>query len=121
MSDGDSVSGQLKDLGKEAGKQILSVPKTIAQGVKGQVLNQDSQEKEAKKKQEKAATYYRIREIEAEIAAIRRENEKKQGPEVIKSSETSQSSDKPNKKAKSLDEASRQAVGRAEQGRNFKG
>ena len=121
MSDGDSVTGQLKDLGKETVKGVLSVPKSIIKATPGQVLNQDSEEKEAKKRQEKTATYYRIKEIEAEIAAIRRENEKKQGPEVIKSSETTQSEDGSNKKTKAMDETSRQAVGRAEQGRNFKG
>lgn len=120
MSDGDSVGGILKDLARETVKQLIKTPVTIAKGVGTQAIGQDSEEKEARKKQEKAETYQRIKAIEAEIAQIRAANEKKTGPEVVKSSETQQ--DNANgPKIKKIDEASRQALGRAEQGRNFKG
>ena len=120
MSDGDSVSGALADLGKEAVKQIVNVPKSFATGAAAQVLKQDSEEKEAQKKAEKMATHYRIREIEAEIEAIRMHNAQKKGPEVLTEKEKTElvQQQQPGKK---MDEASRQAVGRAEQGRNFKG
>jgi hypothetical protein len=120
MSDGDSVSGALADLGKEAVKQIVNVPKGFAAGAASQVLTQDSEEKEARKKAEKMATFYRIKEIEAEIAAIHAQNEQKKGPEVLTEKEKTElvQQQQPGKK---MDEASRQAVGRAEQGRNFKG
>ena len=121
MSDGDSIYGQLTDLAKETTKQVLNVPKSIVKGIGTQTVGQDSVEKEAKKNQEKALTYHRIKEIEAEIARIRAENDKKTGPEVVKSSEAQSQGDSSGNKPKKLDEASRQALGRAEQGRNFKG
>ncbi len=120
MSDGDSVSGALADLGKETVKQIVQIPKNLASSAASQVLTQDSEEKEAQKKAEQIANFQRVKEIEAEIEKIRVENEKKKGPEVLTEKEKmeavqQQSSSQP------MDEASRQAVGRAEQGRNFKG
>lgn len=120
MSDGDSVSGQLTDLAKETTKQVLNVPKSIVKGIGTQSVGQDSAEKEAKKKQEKMLTHHRIKEIEAEIAKIRAENEKKHGPEVVSQKEASEKVSE-SQKPKQIDEASRQALGRAEQGRNFKG
>jgi hypothetical protein len=120
MSDGDSVSGILKDLAKETVKQVVKTPITIAKGVTSQAIGQDSEEKEARKKQEKAETHQRIQAIEAEIAQIRAANDKKTGPEVVKSSEAQQDNSS-GPKVKKMVEASRQALGRAEQGRNFKG
>jgi len=120
MSDGDSVGGVLKDLAKETVKQVANVPKGLALSATSQIINQDSEEKEAEKKAQKAMTFQRIKEIEAEIARIRSQNERKTGPEVISQKEASEvASDA--KKPKKPDEASRQAIGRAEQGRNYKG
>lgn len=119
MSDGDSVATGLKDLSRETVKQIKSVPKSIVLGAKGQMLNKDTEEEEERKKKEMAQTHARIKEIEAEMAAIRAQNEQKRGPEVLSEKEKLEAVQAP--KQKRMDEASRQAVGRAEQGRNFKG
>ena len=120
MGDGDSIKGGLQDLGRETVKQIASVPKGIVASAAGQVLKHDTEEREKEKRIEKAATHARIKELEAEIQAIRAQNEQKKGPEVIAPHEKMEETQdgKPKKK---LDEASRQAIGRAEQGRNFKG
>lgn len=120
MSDGDSVGGVLKDLAKETVKQVIKTPITIAKGVGSQVVGLDSEEKEAQKKQEKAVTHQRIKAIEEEIEQIRAQNQRKQGPEIKTSSEVAQE-EQTAARNKPIDEASRQAVGRAEQGRNFKG
>lgn len=120
MSDGDSVAGALKDLGRETIKQIAQVPKGIVTGASGQILTKDTEEREAEKKAEKMATFQRIKEIEAEMAAIRSQNEQKKGPQTPQSA-VEQQEIKSSGPKKTIDEASRQAVGRAEQGRNFKG
>ncbi len=120
MSDGDSVSGALKDLGREAVKQIASIPKSLLTGAANQVTKPDSEEKEAEKIAEKAATHARIQQIEAEMAAIRAQNEKKTGPEIVSEREKMEEMQNQQQKPQ-LDEASRQAIGKAEQGRNFKG
>lgn len=120
MSDGDSVTGGLKDLGRETVKQIASVPKSLLTGAASQVVNSDSGEEEAKKKAEKALTFQRVKEIEAEMRQIAAENSKKEGPDVKLQKENHTELQK-KEMQKKPDEASRQAVGRAEQGRNFKG
>lgn len=121
MADGDSIGGILKDLGKETVKQIASVPKTLVTGAASQVVNTDSEEIEAKKKAEKVATYGRIQAIEAEIRQLATQRSQKQGPEIPKSDNQQINESGDAEKVKKVDEASRQALGRAEQGRNFKG
>ena len=120
MSDGDSIGGVLKDLAKETVKQVVNVPKSIASGAVSQVLKQDSEENEVKKQQEKVVTFQRIKALEAEIAQIRNASQHKKESETL-SSNKSATDNTTSTKTKTIDEASRQAVGRAEQGRNFKG
>lgn len=124
MSDGDSIIGAVtdtvKDLGKETLKQIVGTPGSVAKGAGGQILNKDNPEEEAKKAQLKAEEFARIRAIEAEMAQIRQQNDQKNGPQVEKTEDKKiEALQKQN--GPKIDEASRQAVGRAEQGRNFKG
>lgn len=121
MADGDSIGGILKDLGKETVKQIATVPKSLVTDAASQVVNTNSEEIEAKKKAEKAATHQRILQVEAEMKQLASQNSQKKGPE-IPSSDSHQMNDlKTGERDKKPDEASRQALGRAEQGRNFKG
>lgn len=116
----DSIAGTLKDLGKETLKQTFNVPKTLAKGAFQQTVKTNSEEEAAKKLAEQAVTHNRIQQIEAEMAQIRAQNEKRTGPEIQKSEEQKLEAQQQSQ-GKNLDEASRQAVGRAEQGRNFKG
>lgn len=124
MSDGDSIFGNvadsLKDLGKDVVKQLANTPESLVTSTKDQLTRRDSDEEEARKKAEKMQTFQRVRSIEAEIAQIAAQNEKKTGPQIPQE----QGKDElqiQTQNQKPLDEASRQAVGRAEQGRNFKG
>lgn len=119
MSDGDSVSGGLKDLGKETGKQVASFPKTFIKAAITQVVNRNSEEEEARKQAEKIATHHRIQAIEAEMSQIRAQSEQKEGPSTQPAKQELSTLD--TKQKTKQDEASRQAVGKAEQGRNFKG
>lgn len=127
MSDGDSILGQvgdtLKDLGKDVLKQFTGAPTEIVKTVTQQTVGKtDSPEEAAKKQQTGIEEMSRLSQIEAEIAQIAKKREQLTGPE-IPSSKTQQNEDELNTKQKGpqIDEASRQAVGRAEQGRNFKG
>lgn len=120
MSDGNSITGSLKDLAKETVKQVVSTPLSIAKGVPGQIVGTDSEEEQARKKAEKMAVHMRIKEIEAEMAQIRSaetRNRQAQSPAATQPSVEELHT----KKEQKVDEASRQAVGKAEQGRNFKG
>ena len=126
MSDGDSILGQvgdsLKDLGKDVVKQITGTPTEIVKTVKQQTVGKtDSPEEQAKKQKTGAEEMARRAQIEAEIQRIAKQREQLTGPE-ISSLKTEENPDGLEiKKTQQIDEASRQAVGRAEQGRNFKG
>lgn len=124
MSDGDSIIGAVadtvKDLGKDTLKQIVTTPGSVAKGAGTQVLNRNTPEEEAKKARQKAEEFARIREIEAEMAQIRQQSDQKNGPQVEKTEEKKIETLQ-NQSGSKIDEASRQAVGKAEQGRNFKG
>lgn len=119
MSDCSSLSGELKNLGKETGKQMANFPKNFIRGAVSQVTSKASSEDEAKKKAEMVATHQRIQALEAEMAQIRAQSEQKEGPQILQTKRDLETL----KIGKSLkrDEASRQAAGKAEQGRNFKG
>ncbi len=119
MSDRNSIGGALSDLAKETVKQVVSAPLTIAKGIPGQVVNRDSEEIAAKKKAEKVATFHRIKEIEAEMSQIRTQNQQKEQATTPSYKKTLESI--ASRGHKKLDEASRQAIGKSEQGRNFKG
>ncbi len=119
MSDDNSVGGGLKDLGSETLKQVVSIPKSMVKGAIKQAANTDSEELEAQKKADQAATFQRVKEIDAEMASIRQQNEQKTGPEI--QSSDNNINELNNNQSRKTDEASRQAIGRAEQGRNFKG
>jgi hypothetical protein len=121
----DSILGAVADAGKdivkETAKQVatgaISSAKTAAQQVSGF----DTPEEAEKKKADQIATFQRIKQLEAEITQISQKNEQRNSPEVVSSENGMQSDVSSPRKTKNLDEASRQAVGRAEQGRNFKG
>lgn len=117
----DSISGNLTDLATETTKQVVNLPVSIIKGIIPQAVEKDTEEEEARKRTEKIMTFNRIKEIEAEMERLRREDEKKTGPEVKTSQERSSENTQQQPGRKQIDEASRQAVGRAEQGRNFKG
>lgn len=123
MGDGNSVSGTLADLAKETVKQAVKMPVSIAKGAGQQIVGKDSEEEEARKRAEKTATFNRIKAIEAEMVQIRRIEEQKQQQRQQQqvSTPSQRTTFETNANGKKLDEASRQAVGRAEQGRNFKG
>lgn len=127
MSDSDSILGQvgdtLKDIGKDVVKQFTTAPTEIAKTVKQQTIGkEEAPEDLAKKQQAGIAEIARRAQIEAEIAQISKQKEQLKGPE-IPSLKTEQDGDGLNtqQKGQQIDEASRQAVGRSEQGRNFKG
>jgi hypothetical protein len=124
MSDGDSIAGSvtdsLKDLGKEAIKQVAGSASSSVKTATQQVTGFKTEEEEAKQKEEQIKTHARIKQIEVEMAQIRAENEKKEGPEIQKR-ESQSFEEAQAKNSQKVDEASRQAIGKAEQGRNFKG
>lgn len=126
MSDGDSILGAVADAGKdfvkETVKQVVGSGAASAKTATQQVAGYTSNEDEEKKKASQIATFQRIKAIEAEMAEIGKQNEKKTGP-ALSNPQTQQGQEKASdgKPESTLDEASRQAVGRAEQGRNFKG
>lgn len=126
MSDGDSIFGAVadagKDLVKETFKQVVGASGASLKSATQQVAGFTSEEEELKKKAEQAATFQRVKAIEAEMAQIAQQNAQKNGPEEVQRTEAKEE-DGPNTSNTQhpMDEASRQAVGRAEQGRNFKG
>lgn len=124
MSDGDSIAGAvgdaLKDLGREAVKQIAGTGTSSIKAAASQLGKTVSPEEEAKKKAEQIKTFQRVKEIEAEMKQIAAQNAQKTGPEIPKN-ENRDELQTQDKNKTSIDEASRQALGRAEQGRNFKG
>lgn len=127
MSDNGSIIGSvtegLKDIGKDALKQVFSAPSDTAKAALQQTVGKnESPEEELKKKQEQAKAHARMMEIDAEIQQIRQQNEQK------RMQEATQQQGAPQQKLQTLqeqqktqDEASRQAVGKSEQGRNYKG
>jgi len=124
MSDGDSILGAVadagKDLVKETVNQIVGGGTAAVKSTAQQVAGFDTAEKEQEKKVENLQTFQRIKRIEAEMAQIHQAEAQKKGPEIVPS-QTQQSENISSGKPQTIDEASRQAVGRAEQGRNFKG
>lgn len=121
MSDGDTITGELKDLAKETVKQAANIPKNFATGAVSQIANRDSEEDEARKKADKIATFQRIKSIEAEIAQIRAYESQKTGPQIKQSQNLISESNPITQKEATLDEASRQAKMKTELGRNYKG
>lgn len=124
MSDGNSIAGgitdAIKDLGKEVVKQVVGTGTSSIKTATSQVTGGNSQEQEAEKKAEQLKTFQRVKEVEAEMRQIAAQSAQKTGPEIPKSEKQSLS-EPTNNQTQTVDEASRQAVGRAEQGRNFKG
>lgn len=126
MSDGNSILGAVADAGKdfvkETFKQVAGAGGASLKSATQQVAGFTSEEDEMKKKTEQAATFQRVKAIEAEMAQIAQQNAQKKGPEVVQRTEAIEE-DGPSvsNTQHPMDEASRQAVGRAEQGRNFKG
>jgi hypothetical protein len=126
MSDGDSIGGaiadSLKDLGKETGKQLVSSAASFGKASITQIKGATTDEKKAEEEKRKFETFQRVKEIEAEMKQIASQNAQKKGPEIIDAkTQSAQESDLQSKKEKKIDEALRQTLGRAEQGRNFKG
>ena len=129
MSDGDSIASGIVDSAKDFGKGMVSeVINSAGAAVKSagaQVTGAKTAEEEAKEKMAKQATFNRIKEIEAEMAQIRYSSEQKNnshGPAITPRTVTiTESEDSNPQRTSKIDESSRQAVGKAEQGRNFKG
>lgn len=125
MSDGDSILGSVADAGKdifkEALSQVVGSGPAVAKTASQQVAGFTSKDDEEKKKADQIATFQRIKAIEAEMAKIGSQQQNP-GPEIQKSEvPTENSLDKLGPTKNQVDEATRQAVGKAEQGRNFKG
>jgi len=125
MSDGDSIAGAVADSAKDFGKSLVSeIVSSTTSSVKtatSQIAGAKSSEEEAKEKADKIATFNRIKQIEAEMAQIRQAEAQKKGPQISQKLQSSVNISDQEDKPKALDEASRQAIGKAEQGRNFKG
>lgn len=126
MSDGDSILGSVadagKDLFKEVVNQVVGNGPAAAKSATQQVAGFDSKDDEEKKKAEQMATFQRIKAIEAEMAKIGSQQQNS-GPEIQKKEVQADenSLDKLGETKSQMDEATRQAVGKTEQGRNFKG
>lgn len=126
MSDGDSsilgaVADAGKDFVKEAVKQVAGSATGSLKTATQQVAGYTSEEDELKRRAEKVATFQRIKAIEAEMTQIASQNSQKKGPEIVTSDSQNKQEMSNHAPQTQLDEASRQAIGRAEQGRNFKG
>lgn len=126
MSDGDSsILGAVADAGKdfvrEAVEQVTVSATGSLKSAAQQVAGYTPQEDEAKKKAQQMATFQRIKAIESEMAQIATHNSQKKGPEIAKSGLQKAEEFEEHAPKAQIDEASRQALGRAEQGRNFKG
>ncbi len=125
MSDGDSIAGAVADSAKDFGKglvsEVINSATASVKNVSQQLVGAKTEEEELKKKQDQIITFNRIKQIEAEMAQIRQQEARKKGPQIIQKQQSAVEFEDSDGKPKILDEASRQAVGRAEQGRNFKG
>lgn len=127
MSDNGNIIGSvaegLKDIGKTALKQVFNAPSDTAKAALQQTVGKnESPEEELKKKQEQAEKHARIMEIDAEIQKIRQQNEQKRMQEATDETQSLKPKfESLEQQEKDQDEASRQALGKAEQGRNFKG
>jgi Zn-dependent M16 (insulinase) family peptidase len=118
----DSIGGAFKDLARETVKQVSKTPVSFAKSAASQIVGSNESEEQRKLKQaEKAMTHQRIKEIEAEMAHIRNQNEQKRSQEDGSTYKNTLEKIASKGKLKKMDEQSRQAVGKAEQGRNFKG
>jgi len=116
-----AVAEGLKDVAKDAAKQIVNAPSSaVKTAVTQTTATAKTPEEEAKIQEQKAYEFRRHQEITAEIEQIRRQNEQRTGPTLSTETETNQTLNSPADSPR-IDEASRQAVGKAEQGRNFKG
>lgn len=125
MSDGDSIAGAVADSAKDFGKglvsEVINSATATVKNVSQQLVGAKTEEEELKKKQDQIITFNRIKQIEAEMAQIRQAEARKTGPQIALKPQSSVAAEDADGKPKVIDEASRQAVGRAEQGRNFKG
>ncbi len=127
MSDGDSsILGSVADAGKDFVKetvnQVAGSASSSLKTVTQQVAGYTSEENEMKKKAQQAATFQRIKAIEAEMAQIASQNAQKKGPDIVQKTVLDEENGPSTTNSRpKIDEASRQALGRAEQGRNFKG
>lgn len=118
----DSIGGAFKDLARETVKQVSKTPASFARSAASQIVASNESEEQAKLKQaDKAMAHQRIKEIEAEMARIRNQSEQKQAQESGPAYKNTLEKIASRGGKKKMDELSRQAVGRAEQGRNFKG
>lgn len=124
MSDNSSIGGALTNIAEGALGQMASVPKDIAIGAVEQLKPTKTPEEiaaETAEKQQKMDEHMSIQRITAEIHQISRQGQQQStGPAVATAQEQSQMNTE-QKSEKKIDEASRQAVGRAELGRGFKG
>lgn len=121
MSDsiGTDVKEGLKDLFKGIFAHILQTPKTVVKEATQQVTGvEDSEEK---KQSNELQANARVQELEAEMRRISEEKKQMTGPEIGSKEQIETNDDLKGNKVEAPDEASRQAVGKAEQGRNFKG
>lgn len=129
MSDSPSILGSVADTGKdvvkELGSQTTKAAASIVKGAFQQVVGTKSEEEIAKEQADKLATHQRIKKIEAEIAQIRAQRSQEQSQmeqvRLTSSDQSTGSDDLKTSEKKQMDEASRQAVGKAELGRGFKG
>lgn len=127
MADGDSILGAVadagKDLVKETVKQVVGSGTASLKSATQQVSGFTKEEDEMKKKADQTATFQRIKAIEAEMVQIAKQNAQKSGPEIVSrtSSEDEDNGLGNTNSQPQIDEASRQALGKTEQGRNFKG
>lgn len=87
MGDGDSIGGQiaqqLKEIPQEFGKQAKHTVTTLPKHAAHQITNTDPAQDEAQKMADHMRGQQRIAELNAEIAAIARQNAAKEGPEIL--------------------------------------
>lgn len=116
------VGENIQDLGKDAGKKAVSTLSSFGKVTVAQIKGvSDNPEQEEEKKRQKVATFQRVKQIEAEMRQIASKNQQKIGPEIAQTDKNNSTELQTKNKELTIDEASRQAIGRAEQGRNFKG
>jgi len=123
MSDTGSLLGSIADAGKDFVKETKKQITTgVVASAASQLIGIDTEEDIAKRKAEKMNTFARIKQIEAEMAQLRSiEEQEKNMQKVHEQKIVEKKASMQGRKEKKMDEASRQAVGKSELGRNYKG
>lgn len=121
MSDDGSVGGGLTSIISEGTNKLSEEPKEAVNAILGQLKGPPKPEEEAKRQANNVSKAQRLQEITEELNQIRAQRAQLEGPQIPNSSEQQSLVIQQQRKGPTIDEASRQAVGRAEQGRNFKG